>query len=114
MLAVETTTLENFHVVKIVPNVEEITNLLDAIFHDRDSIATGVGHRIASHWIHLKLQHTATIALLMTTHLDNHEHIVQVESAHVLVESLGLLVPVTNKRETQSNDAQKLAVKVIS
>ena len=46
MLTVGLATLEDFHLVKVVPNVEEIANFLDKIFH----LWNEIGFPAASIW----------------------------------------------------------------
>ena len=98
MLETNAATFENIHFVKVVPDIKQSSDFLHMVFHDWIWVAMGIVDRISSGWIHLELQHTSE-ASLTTTHLHNHKHIVQVESTHVLVDCLSLLMPIANDGE---------------
>ena len=96
MLVADMTTLENFHSVKVVPNIKWISDFLHAVLHLWNGVSIGVLDLITS-CIHLELQCITSISSLTMTHLNNHEHIMQMEGSHVLVDCLCLFAPVPNE-----------------
>ena len=87
MLVTDVATFKDFHPVETVPNVKEISDFLNVIFHLWNGVATGVVDRVST-YIHLELQCTSSISSLTTAHLNNHEHVMQMERLHVLVDCL--------------------------
>ena len=98
MLVLDPATLKNSHSIKVVPVIEEISNFLNVVFHLWNGVTAGILDLIA-HRIQLTLCNTTSILSLTTTHLNNHEHIMQIEGLHLLVDQLRLFLPITNKRE---------------
>ena len=92
MLVVDVATFKDFHFVQIVPDIECRSNFLPALLHDQNGVSMGIDDWISGRCINLTLQYSNIIALLTTTHLHDHKHILQVESMHVLVDHFGLLV----------------------